>query len=276
MGTNICINIEPFFTNLPYIERIRRVHRIGFPAIELWIYNRTFDGTQLISEAKNIGAISKVAKELQIDIGTFNINSRDGTNGGALITKRHQKIFEGRIREGISIAKQLNCRNMTILTGHSVERLSRDRQKKNIIKGLETVLRIVEGSGVTLLLEALNTRVDHPGYFLDSIDEAAEIVKSVGHRDLKLLFDVYHVQIMSGNILQRIEKYLDLIGHIHFAGVPGRHEIFEGELNYLYVFKFIEGLNYGGWVGLEYIPRFGSEESLMKTREYLQQGGFLE
>ena len=276
MGINFCINIEPFFTDLPYVERLQRVHRIGFSAIELWICNRTFNGTQLIPKAKDIGAISKVAKELHLNIGTFNVNSRDGANGGALITRRHQKAFEGRVREAISVAKQWNCRNMTILTGHSVEHLSHDRQKKNIIKGLEDVLRIVEGHDITLLLEALNTSVDHPGYFLDSIDEAAEIVKSVGHRNLKLLFDVYHVQIMSGNILQRIEKYLDLIGHIHFAGVPGRHEIFEGELNYLHILRFIEVLNYEGWIGLEYFPRLGSEESLIKTKEYLQQGGFFE
>jgi hydroxypyruvate isomerase len=276
MAKNICINIEPFFTDLPYVERIKRVRAIGFSAIEMWIYNRTFDGTQLTPEAKDIGAISKVAKELQLGIGTFNINSRDGTNGGALIIRSHQKTFEDRVREGISIAKQLNCKNMTILTGHCVEHLSHDRQKKSIIKGLENILKIVEGHEITLLLEALNTSVDHPGYFLDSIDEAADIVKSVGHKHLKLLFDVYHIQVMSGNILQRIEKYLDLIGHIHFAGVPGRHEIFEGELNYLHILRFIEGLNYGEWVGLEYFPRLGSEESLMKTREYLQQGGFFE
>jgi hydroxypyruvate isomerase len=276
MATNICINIEPFFTDLPYVERIKRVRAIGFSAIEMWIYNRTFDGTQLTPEAKDIGAISKVAKELQLGIGTFNINSRDGTNGGALIIRGHQKTFEDRVREGISIAKQLNCKNMTILTGHCVEHLSHNRQKKSIIKGLEDILKIVEGHEITLLLEALNTSVDHPGYFLDSIDEAADIVKSVGHKHLKLLFDVYHIQVMSGNILQRIEKYLDLIGHIHFAGVPGRHEIFEGELNYLHILRFIEGLNYGEWVGLEYFPRLGSEESLMKTREYLQQGGFFE
>jgi hydroxypyruvate isomerase len=274
MATNICVNIEPFFTVLPYGERMKKVHAIGFSAIELWIYNRTFDGTQLIPEAKNIGAISKVARELDLDIVTFNINSRDGVNGGALITRHHQKALEDRVLEGMSIAKQLNCRNMTILTGHSVDRLSRDRQKKNVIVGLEKILKIVEGHYITLLLEALNTSVDHPGYFLDSIDEAAEIVKSIHHKNLKLLFDVYHVQTMSGNILKRIEKYCDLIGHIHFAGVPGRHEIFEGELNYLHVLKFIEKLNYGGWVGLEYFPRLGSEESLMKTKEYLQQGGF--
>jgi len=101
-----------------------------------------------------------------------------------LVTRRHQKTFEGRVREGISIASQLNCRNMTILTGHSVEHLSHDRQKKNILKGLENILKIVEGHDITLLLEALNTSVDHPGYCLDSIDEAAEIVKSIHHKNL--------------------------------------------------------------------------------------------
>jgi hydroxypyruvate isomerase len=120
MVTKICINIEPFFTDLPYVERMKRVRAIGFSAIELWIYNRTFDGTQLIPKPKDINAISKVAKELQLAIGTFNINSRDGANGGALVTRRHQKTFEGRVREAISIACQLNCRIMTILAGHCV------------------------------------------------------------------------------------------------------------------------------------------------------------
>jgi hydroxypyruvate isomerase len=269
MKNRICVNIETLFTGLPYTERIRKVHELGFSAIEFWTTNNYYDGTQFIPELKDMDGIARVTTELNLEVGTFNVNSRDGSNGGALITRTDQKTLENRMQEVIPIAHQLKSKNLTILTGHTVKGLSHIQQKKNIMKGLERVLRIAEGHNVNLILEPLNTAVDHPGYFLESIDEAAEITRSVNHENLKLLFDVYHIQIMSGNIMSRIEKYLPFIGHFHFAGVPGRHEIYQGELDYDRLTKFIRSLNYSGLIGLEYFPAVDHAESLASTRRYL-------
>ncbi len=127
--------------------------------------------------------------------------------------------------------------------------------------------KIVEEGNIILVLEPLNTLVDHPGYFLDSAKEGAKIIREINHPNIRLLYDIYHMQIMEGNIISTIEKNVDIIGHFHAAGVPGRHELYLGELNYLNIIKRIDELGYEGYIGLEYFPSIDSEESLRKTKE---------
>jgi hydroxypyruvate isomerase len=129
------------------------------------------------------------------------------------------------------------------------------------VKGLKEVVGHAEKRGVTLCLEHLNTRDDtdpmkgHPGYQGDDLDFCARIVRKVGSPRLKLLFDVYHVQVMHGDILRRIEQNKDIIGHVHTAGCPGRGELDETqEVNYPAVMKKLLAVGYAGWVGQEFIP----------------------
>jgi len=113
--------------------------------------------------------------------------------------------------------------------------------------------------------------VDHPGYYLDSSSEGAQIVRAIGSPSLKLLYDVYHMQIMEGNIIASIRRHADVIGHFHSAGVPGRHEHFETELNYPAILKAIEETGYEGCFGLEYQPAMQDHlDSLVRVREYLE------
>jgi hydroxypyruvate isomerase len=121
------------------------------------------------------------------------------------------------------------------------------------------------------LLEPLNTHVDHAGYYLDSSVEGAELVRAINSPHLRLLYDVYHMQIMEGNVIANIEKNLDLIGHFHSAGVPGRGELFMGELNYPQILQRIAARGYKGRFGLEYFPKMKDNlASLKQVRAYLQ------
>ena len=121
-----------------------------------------------------------------------------------------------------------------------------------------------------LLLECLNTRTDHFNYFLDSSAEGAAIVRAIDRPNLRLLYDVYHMQIMEGSVIENIEEHLDVIGHFHSAGVPGRHELMDGELNYRHIIRRIEAAGYAGAFGLEYSPASADHaESLRRTRRYL-------
>jgi len=115
----------------------------------------------------------------------------------------------------------------------------------------------------------LNTRYDHPGYWLASSDRGAEICRRLGSPRMKLLFDCYHMQIMEGDLSRHIERNIDVIGHFHSAGVPGRHELFNGETNYPMVLGKIHAMGYAGIFGLEYAPELPDAESLRKTRTYL-------
>ena len=121
--------------------------------------------------------------------------------------------------------------------------------------GLEACLPLLEGTDMTLLVEPLNTRVDHPGYYLTSSDEAFEVVEAVGSPQVKVLFDIYHQQIMEGDLIRRIGANIDKIGHFHAAGSPGRHELYDGEIHYPAVLRAIQDSGYQGYVGLEYFPK---------------------
>lgn len=139
--------------------------------------------------------------------------------------------------------------------------ISADEGAKNCIKGLKAIASYAEKKKVTLCIEHLNTRDDshpmkgHPGYQGDDLDWLAGILRKVGSERVKLLFDVYHVQIMHGDLLRRLEQHQELLGHIHTAGNPGRGELDETqEINYIPIMKKLVQLKYAGYVGHEFIP----------------------
>jgi hydroxypyruvate isomerase len=141
------------------------------------------------------------------------------------------------------------------------------------VRGLEVLARAAERHGVTVVLEHLNTRVrddafkGHPGYQGDDIDACADIIRRVGSPRVKLLFDVYHVQVMGGDVITRIRSYgTDVIGHVHTAGVPGRGELDDTqELQYAPIMRALLDIGYTGWVGQEFIPTRDPLEGLRQA-----------
>jgi sugar phosphate isomerase/epimerase len=152
--------------------------------------------------------------------------------------------------------------------------ISRDEGLRNCVKGLKDLAGHAEKKGVTVCVEHLNTRDSsdpmkgHPGYQGDDLDWCAEIIRKVGSPRVKLLFDIYHVQVMHGDLIRRIEQTKELIGHVHTAGVPGRGELDEAqEINYPAVMKKLVGVGYAGYVGQEFIP---TRDPLAGLREAVQ------
>jgi hydroxypyruvate isomerase len=132
---------------------------------------------------------------------------------------------------------------------------------------LKHVAPLFEDAGVTLVVEPLNILSNHMGYYLSSSYEAFEICNVVGSPRVKVLYDIYHQQISEGNLIPTIRKYFDLIGHLHVADVPGRHEPGTGEINYKNVFKAISDLGYDKYVGLEYSPTINTAETVKNVIE---------
>ncbi len=152
--------------------------------------------------------------------------------------------------------------------------IPRDEAFANTVNGLRELARYGESRGVTVCIEHLNTRDDshpykgHPGYHGDDIDWVAAIVRAVDSPRARLLFDVYHVAIMNGDILRRLRQYGDILGHIHIAGVPGRHEPdATQEINYSAVMRTLAEIGYQGYVGLEFLPTRDPLESLTQAVE---------
>ncbi|MCL2300688.1 MAG: TIM barrel protein, partial [Firmicutes bacterium] len=129
--------------------------------------------------------------------------------------------------------------------------VSRQVQHANVVAALKAALPVIKGTGIQLVLEPLNVLVNHKGYYLTSTAEGAQIVKEVGSPQVRLLYDVYHQQITEGNLIETIQKYIGVIGHIHTGDVPGRKEPGTGEINYRNVFKAIAETGYDGYVVFE-------------------------
>ena len=179
----------------------------------------------------------------------------------------------GVTQKAIDQSSEFGCPNVIAFLGFS-EGLSREEGARNCINGFKKLAGYAEKKGVTVCLEMLNSRVGnhpdkgHPGYQGDHIDYCMDILNAVGSPRIKLLFDVYHVQVMDGDVIQRIKECGDMIGHVHTAGNPGRGELDENqELNYAPIMKTLLEINYQGFVGQEFIPTGNPLSSLKQAVE---------
>ena len=252
--------IELLFTEYPFLERIKKAKESNFDAIEFWDWKE-----------KDLEAIGEECEKNQIGVAIFIGN----TVGQLVNPKDNDRLISG-VEESIEKARELKCKNLILTTNilqedRSVKPLDFDisdnEKKENIIAVLNKLKLIAEDSGIVLNVEPLNTLVDHKGYFLQYSREGFDIVRKVGSKNIRILYDIYHLQIMQGNIINDIEKNIDLIGHFHIADVPGRHEPGTGEINYKNVFGKISSLNYSGFLGFEYMPSVSTEESLIGVKE---------
>lgn len=149
--------------------------------------------------------------------------------------------------------------------------IPKDVGLENTVAGLKKVVGLAEKRKVTLCLEVLNTRVDeemkgHPGYMADEIEWAVEVCRRIASERMKILFDIYHTQIMQGDIITRIRRFHEYVGHYHTAGVPGRHELDDSqELNYRPIMEAVAQTGYRGYVGHEFVPRGDPMQSLREA-----------
>jgi hydroxypyruvate isomerase len=243
-------------TEYPFTQRARKVAELGIGAIEFWLPDE---------KGKDMNAVRREVRDCGILVSNIVVNSNSGDIGGSLVRARDEVTYLKRLRKTIEVARTLECEKMITCSGNTLKGLSTQRQTRNMTRTLKKACKTAEQEGIMLLLEPLNTFVDHQGYFLNSTRLGFEIVNDVGSPNLKLVYDVYHMQIMEGNIVQTLKKNLDSIGHIHCAGVPGRHELDLGELNYRTILKAIDDFGYRGYVGLEYHPTTQSEDSLRRA-----------
>ena len=165
------------------------------------------------------------------------------------------------MREGIDAAVEFGARRVITFTGMREKGITDELGTKNCLDCWKEVLGYAEQKKITLCLEHLNSRDNthpmkgHPGYFGDDVDRCVEMIKQIGSPNFKLLFDIYHVQIMNGDVIRRLRLYKDYIGHYHTAGVPGRGELDETqEVNYPAVMRAIVETGYNGFVAQEFLP----------------------
>ena len=270
---DICL--EMVLTDLPYDERIRKIAECGFNAVEFWFHDSTAGSAEGgADKPKDAAVLRDVCAQVGSRVNNLVVNSPDGGVGGSPVDAGDLNKYLERLEECIAFAKAIDCIKGITCSGNCSGALSRQQMRDNLEKALAEGAAIAQKNDFTLLLEPLNVHVDHAGYFLDSSAEAADIIRAINSPNLRLLYDIYHMQIMEGNVISTIEKNLDVIGHFHSAGVPGRHELMTGELAYLEIIRRIEAAGYSGSFGLEYSPSTSdSTTSLTETRGYLNRLG---
>ena len=248
----LSVCVEMLFHEQPFLDRIRSVADLGLPGFEFWgIAN------------KDLGAIVKLRDELGLTLVGMVGTSQPLTDP----EKREAAVRE--LKKNIQLAKDIQCRSLIVTSGPEQANLTPEEQLGNITAVLKEVASTAEEAGVLIVLEPLNTVVNHPGIFLNSSYTGYEILRNVGSPNVKLLFDIYHQQITEGNIIANIREHMEYIGHFHLADVPGRQEPGTGELNYANIFKAIANSNYDGFVGCEFRPSTNSKQALEYVKTLL-------
>ena len=237
---SVCLPILPQDV-MPRERLLAEIAAIGFPAIEIWERGRDF--AELCQQAADNGL------ELISMIGHRSL--RDGLNNAA----NHDRI-EAELRTSIDTAVAHGQRTLICFSGNRIRGMSESEAIDNTVAGLRRAAPYAEDNGVILTLELLNSKVDHAGYQCDRSAWGLEVQRRVGSPNVKLLFDIYHMQIMEGDVLRTITENLEAIGHIHTAGNPGRHDLDDQqELNYRGICRVLSRAGYDGYVGHEFRPR---------------------
>jgi len=194
--------------------------------------------------------------------------------GCGLVNPREHEEFLKQTQLAIDAARAVGAKQLVTLTGNEMGGVPRSEQMANAVAAMRAAAPMLEKNGMTAIVEVLNTYVDHAGYFLYYVRDGAELIDRVGSPNVKLLFDIYHVQIMEGNLIESIRSNIDRIGHFHVGDVPGRDQPGTGEINYRNVFKAIydQGDRFRGSVALEYSPTVPLEQDLAAMRELTNFG----
>jgi hydroxypyruvate isomerase len=245
----LCVAIPCFFKNISFSDAIREVAKLGYDAVETYDW-RALDLDEVKSTLDECGV-----ELLSICTTEFRLTNPD-----------YRDAFVDGVRESCAAAKILGARKMITQVGQDTGAPRAD-QHKSIVDGLRAAAPVLEENGITLMIEPLNTYVNHPGYYLWSAIEAFEIVKEVASPNVKVIFDIYHQQVMEGNIIPNVTGNLYLIAHLHGAGHPGRNEMQYGESDYKNIIAAIEKAGYTGALGLEYRPLLDPVESLKIAKE---------
>ena len=188
-----------------------------------------------------------------------------GERGIACLPDRKEEFRDG-VGLAIDYAKTLDCPRLNTLAGIAPEGVDPDDLTQVMVDNLRFAAAACAAQGITLLIEPINT-TDIPGFFLCHTEQAVNIIGAVGADNLKLQYDIYHMQIMEGNLVRTIEAHLDLIGHLQLADNPGRHEPGSGDIHFPFLFRRIDELGYAGWIGCDYEPAADTRAGLkwMKT-----------
>ena len=250
-------NLTMLFTEVPFLDRFAAARRAGFGTVEfLSPYDHPPE------------EVARAARDAGVEVVLFNLPFGDwakGDRGLACDPGRAAELREG-LAKGLAYAAALSCPRLHAMAGVRPAGVPEPVLRATYLESLRRAGSALAARGLTLLVEGLNPR-DVPGYYLVTSRQAFELMDEAGVPNLRYQYDVYHMQIVEGDLAPTIERNLARIGHVQIADTPGRHEPGTGEINYRFLFRHLDRIGYRGAVGCEYRPLAGTEAGLGWMKE---------
>jgi hydroxypyruvate isomerase len=247
-----CANLGWLFTEHHFLDRFAFASKAGFKGVE---FSAPYDF-----------AVKDLKKRLQdsgLEQVLINLPAGDwakGERGIACLPDRRKAFREG-VKLAIEYAQELGCTRINCLSGIATESLAQTQLWGTLIENLNYAAEALAKVDMMLLLEPINT-YEMPGFFINTSAKALKAMAACGHPNIKLQYDIYHMQRAEGELAASIARLMPVIGHIQLADNPGRHEPGTGEINFPYLLRHVESLNYAGWIGCEFKPTGQTETCL--------------
>jgi hydroxypyruvate isomerase len=252
-------NLTMMFTEIEFIARFAAAAKARFAGVE-YLFPYPYPAQQL-AECLRTNKLVQVLHNLPAG------DWAKGERGIACLPDRVAEFQDG-VGRAIEYATALSCRQVNCLAGIAPQGVAPDKLRETFVNNLGFAARKLEAAGIRLLIEPINTR-DIPGFYLNRTQQAIDVIADVGSDNLWLQYDIYHMQIMEGDLAPTMQKHKARIAHIQLADNPGRNEPGTGEINYPFLFGFIDRSGYDGWIGCEYKPKTSTQEGLSWIRPYL-------
>ncbi len=254
-------NLTMLFNEVDFLDRFEAAARAGFQGVE-YLFPYAYPKERLAEQLAANG-LTQVLHNLPAG------DWAKGERGIACLPGREREFRDG-VGKAIEYAKALGCRQVNCLAGIAPQYNDPARIRDTFVGNLRFAADQLGAAGIRLLIEPCNTR-DIPGFFLNRSQQAIDIIDDVGSDNLWLQYDIYHMQVMEGDLAHSIQRLLPRIAHLQLADNPGRNEPGTGEIHYPYLFKFIDRLGYRGWIGCEYRPAKATAEGLGWALPWLQR-----
>jgi len=253
-------NLTMMYNEHPFLERFAAAAKDGFRGVE-FLFPYEHPAAEIRSRLDAHGLTQAL----------FNGPPGDwarGERGLASLPGREDE-FRRSVDQALEYARVIGNKRLHMMAGLIAPDEDRARHREVYVRNLAHAASAARADGITVVIEPINTR-SIPGFFLNRQDEAHAVCREVGAPNLQVQMDLFHCQIVEGDIATKIRQYIGNVGHMQIAGVPERHEPDTGEVNYPYLFALLDELGYGGWIGCEYHPRKGTSEGLGWARPWLR------
>jgi hydroxypyruvate isomerase len=257
--SKLAANLTMLFNEVEFPDRFEAAATAGFKGVE-YLFPYAYPKEQLAEKLARHGLVQVL----------HNLPAGDWAKGERGIACLPQRVgeFQDGVGKAIDYARALGCKQVNCLAGIAPPGVGAEELRETFVANLKFAADKLKAAGIRLLIEPCNTR-DIPGFYLNRSGQALAIIDEVGSDNLWLQYDIYHMQIMEGDLAPTIERNFKRIAHMQLADNPGRHEPGTGEINYPFLFRFIDNLGYQGWIGCEYKPAGATTGGLGWAKPYL-------